>query len=309
MCENKHCNRNGCEKHVPENRTDGFCSAACKKSEEIMKFVALKDSYSELPMANALLLKKTYKAERNKCYLATCENKVKEKRSKYCSVECKSKDVKYGVVDCKNCTTPFKSSYSRKTFCSMACNLEYKKVEKFCQNEGCENKVKQRGKRIKYCSSECFQNTRRKKVELFTNCQNKECNLPLSDYQSKNHQKYCSGSCYLTVRKETLGDGIGKISMRKEKNWEYPRRFIKTEKGWILLSRYTWEKANGPLPAHHFITFKDGNKFNDEEASNLDILHISKASKYNKPISHEDVEITETETSADDFFNLKDSML
>lgn len=313
MCESKHCNRKGCENHVPENRTDGFCSGRCKETDKVMKFIALKDSYKELPISHTMLLDtKSETKEKKICALPGCTNTVKKrgKRAKYCSLNCSIESKKkYGVINCEHCTTPFQSNRFRKHFCSRQCHLDHIKVERFCENPECKRKLNSHKGVTKFCSRECYSKVRSASVVRYTNCQNEKCNKELSEAQYQNKQLYCGKACYHEHRKEKMGDGIGKITMRKEKHWEYPRRFIKTEKGWILLSRYTWEKENGPLPANHFIAYKDGNTFNDEDVKNLFSVHISNSLKYNKPISSEDVEIKETETSVEEFFNLKDNMI
>lgn len=306
MCEQKHCNRKGCENHVSENRKDGFCSTDCKKTDEVIKFIALKDCYSELMLPMSILNKEKNTISKRICKLESCENELKsrESKTKYCSNKCAAESKKK-YANCKHCKTKFHITKGKKVYCSRACNLESIKVERICTHPDCTNKIRWRHKGAKYCSSECYQKIKGANAIRFTICQHTECNSPLTKKQTYYGQKYCGAKCSLDARKLMMGDGIGKISMRKEKKWEYPRRFIKTANGWILVSRNTWEKVNGPIPPYHFIAYKDENTFNDEDIDNLYLVHISKALSYKNTVNKEDITIVETEIKIDDFFKLK----
>lgn len=303
MCKSNHCRRNGCEKHVPENRTDGFCSNACK----VLKTLELRDSYKELRIAE-LPLNLRQKREKKICANEGCNNIVTKrgKKAKYCSLSCSSESKrKYKVIPCENCSTPFKSERFRTHFCSRQCYIDSVSVKRYCENSECGKLLSNVGGIKKYCSIACYRKIKGAGLVRFDNCQSKGCENKLTAFQRKNGQKFCSKSCYHKNRIESAGDGFGKISLRKEKGWEYPRRFIKTERGWILLSRYTWEQANGPLPPYHIIVCKDGNTFNDSDINNLEIIHISKIGKKKKSPNNSE-ELQEKTASSGEFFSLKD---
>lgn len=273
MCNSKNCQRRGCLELVPENRTDGFCSTRCRQSEMALRLSNMRMAYSELPVV------KIKPKEKKICKNAGCNNIVKNRgrRAKYCSISCSSESKKkYKVIPCEHCQTLFQSGRFNRRFCSRACHRAHIKVERFCSNPECGKLLDCSGGIRKYCSKTCFDKVRSQGVIKYYECQNSTCQKTLTEAQVKNGQKYCGKSCYVEDRKRNEGDGIGKISLRKEKQWKYPRRFIKTEKGWILLARYTWEQKNGPLPPHHFVSCKDGNTFNDEDINNLEAIHISK---------------------------------
>jgi hypothetical protein len=277
MCQEKHCLRPGCEKHVPVHRNDGFCSFNCKKTHEIMQFRKTQEQYSELPLVKAPVVSKI-----KICLADGCENIVKKrgKAAKYCSQKCFHESKrKYHIIPCENpgCKKPFQSGRFNKRFCSRECFHIVIKSEKNCANQECQKLFTPEKRSSKYCCRACFDAVRGKNILHYDVCQFSNCGKKLSAEQRERHQKFCSVSCSFSDRKEKMGTGIGKITFRKEKGWVYPRRFIKTEKGWILLSRYTWEQVNGPLPKHHIVVCKDGNTFNDDDISNLEIAHVSKA--------------------------------
>jgi hypothetical protein len=92
-------------------------------------------------------------------------------------------------------------------------------------------------------------------------------------YNRSSRRTFCSKGCYIANRIETKS-AIGRIKLIKKKNWEYPRRFIKTESGWKMLSVFTWEKHNGLIPKNHMLIFKDGDSFNDEDINNIQMVSI-----------------------------------
>jgi hypothetical protein len=276
MCNSQSCQRRGCLKLVPENRTDGFCSAQCKKNEFALRLSNMRMVYSELPSV------KSEPKEKKVCKNTGCNNVIKKRgrRAKYCSIACRSEDrKKYKVIPCEQCQTPFQSGRFNKRFCSRACHRAFIRVERFCANSECGKLLDCSGGIKKYCGKSCYDTDRNKGVVRYHECQNSTCHKALTEAQTKNGQKYCGNSCYVQAKKQIQGDGIGKITLRKERQWKYPRRFIKTGRGWILLARYTWEQQNGPLPANHYISCKDGNTFNDEDINNLEAIHISQALK------------------------------
>ena len=69
-------------------------------------------------------------------------------------------------------------------------------MDRICLYEKCDNvfkhKSKGNGKYKKYCSSECAQNARPKKISI--KCLNYNCTVSFIDYLSSN-RKYCSYSC------------------------------------------------------------------------------------------------------------------
>lgn len=304
MCNLKHCQRTGCENHIPANRTDDFCSNKCKETQAVLKEIALKDSYKELGLGNLPLNLKNTKKEK-KCLREGCENLVKKrgKKSKYCSLSCSFESKKkYQIIPCGHCSTPFQSNRFKKYFCSRECHRASIKVERYCAYSEC-GKLLSNLKGVKtYCSNECYKKSISAGVIKFDTCQLEECGKALSYSQKRSQQKYCSHECFCKNKQKASGNSIGKIGMRKAKHWEYPRRYIKTERGWILLARYTWEQANGPLPPYHFISYKDGNTFNDSDINNLEIFHVfnSPNRKNNK---QEQEHITE---SSGEFFSVKD---
>lgn len=54
---------------------------------------------------------------------------------------------------------------------------------------------------------------------------------------------------------------IGTITTRSEYKWIKIRDGYQ-EKNWMLLHRYVWEQANGPIPKGYRIMFRDGNPLN-----------------------------------------------
>lgn len=221
-----------------------------------------------------LKIKKEKKIKEKKiCRNSQCENEVKAKgsRRKYCSLKCSAESKKkWKIRICKNCSNEYQSSRYRKIFCSEKCYREGIKVKRICQNPECNSVIEKSTKESKYCSKKCYNYIRTKHIIRITHCQNKECSKELTETKKKNFQKYCGKVCYQKDRKIKTESLIeDKISFRRRKEWAYPKRFIKTERGWVMLSRYTWEKANGPVPPKHYVAYKDGDSFNDQDINNL----------------------------------------
>lgn len=210
--------------------------------------------------------------EKKNCIRPGCSNKVKyhSSRAKYCTPECYAKSKMNKSIPCKGCGKNFHPTKKRKYFCTSKCFLDSLRVQRYCQNPECGQLIKDNNNVRKYCSVKCFNHVRQKDIIRYSNCQNNECGAPLKNSQIKSNQKYCCHPCYTKVRNQKTKDSIGKlISLRNNKNWEYPRRYIKLEKKWMLVSRYTWENANGPIPEGYYIGYKDGDTFNDQDINNL----------------------------------------
>jgi hypothetical protein len=272
MCEIKHCQRAGCEKHIPENRTDDFCSNSCKKSDQVMRFVALKDAYQELPLANSMLMTDAIpKKKRKICALDGCEKPVSQRgsRAKFCSVE---HFIEYKTrkrfCEEKSCGKKFHPYRASMKYCCRACYVKAVGVERFCTNTTCGKKLKSSNQE-KFCSQACYREHRFGDIKKFETCQATGCDNKLTDRRST--RKYCSQPCYDAARQEKKNT-LGQTKLLKRKEWKYPRRFIKTENGWKLLSILTWETHNGPVPQYHFIDFIDGDSFNDQDINNLKLV-------------------------------------
>ena len=206
------------------------------------------------------------------CENPECSNEIKRrgKKAKYCCFDCyQSVRIQKATKKCKQCKTNYISSRQRKHFCSKKCFMENITKVKFCENPGCSNEIKRAKEISKYCSIECYKYVRTKHIERITNCQANGCGKELKKLQIKSQQKYCCKECYQKQRKTEYNNSGEKISFRKSKFSKNPRRYIKTENGWLLMSRYVWELNNGPLPKFHHIGFVDGDSFNDQDINNL----------------------------------------
>lgn len=72
----------------------------------------------------------------------------------------------------------------------------------------------------------------------------------------------------------------GAITIRHDST-NRPYKYIRISKGnWVLLHRYVWEKANGPIPPGMNILFKDGDTMNCE-LENLEMVSDSENMKRN----------------------------
>lgn len=243
-----------------------------RRTDKVLETIYLKDAYKELNLSHSVFIAEKKAKEQKICGREGCCIPVRKSKHKYCSAECYSIGrIKYGVIPCKQCAIPFQSGRFNKYFCSKKCHHDYIKVELFCANPECKKPMNDKRSQT-HCSKECFNKMKIKRIPDFTNCQWNECGSFLTKKQIESKQKYCCRKCYNLDKKEKKGDGIGKISFRKVKGFEYPLRFIKTEKGWIRFSKYIWEKTNGPIPENHRIAFKDKNTFNDENVNNLYIV-------------------------------------
>ena len=221
---------------------------------------------------------KTPIKEEKICQLKGCGNVIKNfrkandsrKETKFCSAACRLQgSLKYGQTSCVNCSTFFRKRTETHIACSVKCLYEYQRgPDRFCNNDGCGNKLSNRDKTRKYCSFKCSVEKRFGNIQRFNNCQREGCCNKLTQTQKGNGTKYCSRACYLATTRDTVKN-IVKISFFKKKGHEYPRRFIKTSTGWKLLCNVIWEQKNGPIPHRYYIKFKDGNTFNDEDIDNM----------------------------------------
>lgn len=209
------------------------------------------------------------------CQLDGCNNELKSYPStkKYCSMKCYHKHrTKLNIFKCKRCNSEFKPNHKGRIFCSNKCFLDSIRVERYCNNNNCGKRITDTDSVKKYCSIKCYNSSRSRSFKI-DKCQLEDCSKPLTKEQIRVSQKYCSRGCSTNDRLKKSKDLIGvKISLRKREEWDYPRRYIKTESGWVLLSRFLWEKQNGPIPKDHYIGYKDNNTFNDEDINNLYLI-------------------------------------
>lgn len=89
-----------------------------------------------------------------------------------------------------------------------------------------------------------------------------------------------------TIR--TDAEGYTRIKVREARAGE-AYGFGNT-KVWPLLNRHVWEQAHGPIPAHHSVAFRDGNKLNCalenlELISRRDLMKRNSVHNLPKPIA------------------------
>lgn len=269
-----------------------------------MKFVALKDSYKELPLSHAMLLGQSEKKVKKTCALDGCEKPVSQRgiRAKYCSLYCSVKArTKVKHCELKECGKEFHPYRASMSFCSRACYLKsVQPPDRFCLNKTCGIKLHEQEK---YCSLKCCYEHKHGHLEWNDVCQRPGCEKELIDNRSS--RKYCSQECYNIVREHDK-NSTGKIKLVKRKGWTYPRRFIKTESGWKLLSVFTWETHNGPLPTNHIITFNDGDSFNDQDINNLCLVSAIENLLIKRGLRHASEEAT---PASKETFSAKDNIV
>lgn len=203
------------------------------------------------------------------CGLKSCGNKLQRANAKFCSKKCSTEyHTMYKTKNCKHCGNTFKPHSIISKFCSRACYLSFTvKPEKTCKNPDCGNPIIKNQNNSTFCSLTCFYKFRRNGEEILEVCQCSDCQKPLSQYQKYKKRKFCSHNCY--IKNKLVVNGVGNIILKNRKRWKTPRRFIKTESGFILLSNYTWNNNNGKIPERCYIGFKDEDSFNDGDINNL----------------------------------------
>ena len=238
------------------------------------------------------------------CSLDGCYTHTKNKRRKYCSIECHKKAIGAKIPKCLNPVCETRVKRGRNQYCSWDCYKvdNNKNAHEHCQRVGCESPLISRKSTRKYCSQQCYKldhdnRPSRKKVRI--------CTLPECGKQIKrrgNGRKFCSVACSVKSRKklkpvncptcdsqfdpkrfrqifcsEVCRRGENKLKVKKLGN--LPRRFSRVSfpqlniskvlNKWILTSNVTWKEHNGEVPEEMDIWFKDNNTFNDMDINNL----------------------------------------
>ena len=291
MCTsiNEYCLRDGCQNKKKDTREDSFCSDLCSNMYHLNNHRKLKEQYSELRIAPSEFynVKKKRNVRRN-CERPGCENKISQRGTKrrFCSKECYAETRKIKrTCQLPGCNKPLHTNRPWTKFCSVECRQKSEtRPDAFCLNPECQKKLEKQWQK-KYCSNRCAGIHKFGNVNKITHCQNEECGKELTESQMLSLNKYCSLPC--SQKKKKIG--LGGITLRKAyKHWQYPRRMVRTEEGFVLLAKLTWEKANNQkVPKGWTIGYKDGNTFNDEDAENLFIFEIKEKlksyKKNNKP--------------------------
>jgi hypothetical protein len=155
----------------------------------------------------------------NNCLRQGCVNKIKEERGdSFCSDLCsnmyhlsqhlklkdqyselslapsefynvKKKRKQRRGCEKPGCTNKISQRGTKRRFCSKECYAETRKINRFCQLPGCKNPLHTNKPWTKYCSVECRQKSERR-PEAF--CLNTECGKKLEKRWQK---KYCSNAC------------------------------------------------------------------------------------------------------------------
>jgi hypothetical protein len=295
LVKNK-CLREECNNSAKENRKDSFCSDLCSNIYHLFQHRKLQEQYSELKIAPSELFNvKTKRKERRNCERLGCKNKISQRGTKrrFCSSKC------YKIkrfCQLPGCNNPLHTNRPWTKFCSVECRQKSeKRPDAFCLNPECKKKLEKQWQK-KYCSNKCSGIHKFGNVNKNTHCQNEECGKDLTKSQILSLNKYCSLAC--SQKKKKIG--IGGITLRKAyKHWKYPRRMVRTEDGFVLLAKLTWEKANNQeVPKGWTIGYKDGNTFNDEDAENLFIFEIKENLKSYKKNKKPEIE---TKNNGGDF--------
>lgn len=267
------CKNNFCKKTLTSDSAihSGFCGEKCKKSYILQNALKLSEQYKELGVSLSECIKSKNAKKDKPCRRAGCNNQIKQRRksSKYCSLECSSAARKKIKV-CQNsrCNNLIGGHTLKSTFCSRACYLDSVKPKRKCRRTECSNVV-YGGKRVVYCSDECFKLHKRGYIFKDKKCQRSGCDNEIKLRGTK--RRFCSHDCYIKEKASHKG-ALGTITLKATKRDQRKRRYIKTEKGWVLLSKYTWEKEHGSVPKGYFVHIKDGNLFNDQDIDNLELM-------------------------------------
>ena len=266
MCKNihhKNCKNNICRKQLNSHsaQESGFCGDECKKSHILQKALMISYEYKELGFALADDIPKI-----SLCAREGCLNHPKDKKRKYCSMECSAlSKKKIRICQKQGCSNEVKKHEKSTRFCSRECYKQHIQPSKICKRSGCD-KLVFGGERPKFCSEECYKLSKFGYVIKDKKCQRDSCQNEIKGRGSK--RRFCSNECYVINKKSP----IGTIKLKTDGRDSRKRRFIRINSGWSLLSKYTWEKAHGPIPEGYFVRIKDGNLYNDEDLDNLELM-------------------------------------
>lgn len=134
-----------------------------------------------------------------KCALDGCDNIISVRRNKYCSKECAYRAIRLAVgpwheCELPGCTGKVKPYAKRigQRFCSITCAGKHRTAEdRQCALDGCLGIVKDRRKRVRYCSRACYEKSRQTPE---VTCRNPGCGLVFRP-TSNSGRYYCSRSC------------------------------------------------------------------------------------------------------------------
>ena len=175
----------------------GFCGKKCKKSYELRNAVKLSNQYRELGVSLSDFIKVDRNVLVNKCHKEGCENEAKGK--KYCSHSCYASDRrKVRICEKPGCENEIKTRRAKTHFCSVECYKESVKTKKISKNKTCNNIV-YGNKDTMYCSDVCYKTHKFGYAVNDKKCQKDGCDNKIKQRGSK--RKFCSSECYVQDRK------------------------------------------------------------------------------------------------------------
>lgn len=156
-----------------------------------------KDVIVAIPTENPVSAKDSKKSR--SCQREGCCNTIKRRslKSKYCSQACSSLvRKKYVICSHEGCNN-YINIHSSSKFCSRACYLKDVAPKRTCGNPNCSNVV-HGGKRFVYCSEVCYTSYKFGYINKNKSCQREGCDNEIKHRGSK--RKFCSHDCYLKKR-------------------------------------------------------------------------------------------------------------
>lgn len=183
------------------------------------------------------------KGQELKCEV--CSNTFKyigNTSGRFCSRECYKEGRKQGRLQkCENCGEDFDAGYGpqERICCSYKCMGEYRYKKKIKKCEGCGGDMHQKGKKLKYCSVECYAKTRRGKPR---------------DEKTKAKIKKNGRGLPLGTKRP---DVHGYVNIKIEDGWMKEHRFV--------IEEHIGRKLNRDEHVHHKNGLRDDNRLENLE--------------------------------------------
>lgn len=154
------------------------------------------------------------------CTYCKEEFETNKKEQKFCNDTCRRSFDKPSAKKCEICNKNFSPKDSRTRTCSKKCHLELlnTQVEKKCLI--CDEKFmvsNSRKDKAKFCSQECYTESKKDKKTLNTTCDHPNCNnqfYKAPSLKQKHDYSYCSKQCYASH-----SSILGRLSGSNNPNW------------------------------------------------------------------------------------------
>lgn len=172
---------------------------------------------------------------------------------------------------CPVCGNDFEPDASRRKYCSQQCYLNSRKAERGLKQKVCPlcgTTFLPRWRKVKYCSEECAKEARRQALsrQVILVCENCGQQYSVCKSQAEKGSRFCSASC----RSHWVATHVPRNHKKIIESHGY--RFVRVgPKQYIPEHIKIWEDSFGPIPEGYVIHHKNNNP-SDNRLENLELL-------------------------------------